>query len=495
MTGQHFAISHPETNELLPDGVVGEVRLSGLSVALGYYKLPELSAETFKRPLGVSKSDAQLLPGTTESGDQPLPASYLCTGDLGFIWERRLYIVGRLKDVLCIRGRTLHAHDVESCAEGAASDLRPGCTAAFPVSPDDGDEALVLIAELKPETATDSETLAHVVDQVVRGVLDGEGIKPHAVVLIKARSILKTTSGKLRRRELRNAYAQIDAMALAGELASGVAPHVHPATAPRSRAFGFLSSRVPEKPKPLIPADSVLFFWKEVGLTSRHAADATLAASGSASERAALSSRSEGALPDMQPSQQTNSDKNGREESPENSPVLDPLDDPKAASDARWAMCTSYAAAWGCALADSNAAAYESSRCFPDNTPASMTSATSLGCSEMPLDISTPASREASPISPLSSLSGACTVSKATAAAENEAYATFGQCRVEGLEVLLAGCNLTRTLDLATAWFDEQGLDSVTEMRKVGMESEFVTALGLKPGKAKSLMIDIAAFH
>jgi len=334
MTGQHFAISHPETNELLPDGVVGEVRLSGLSVALGYYKLPELSAETFKRPLGVSKSDAQLLPGTTESGDQPLPASYLCTGDLGFIWERRLYIVGRLKDVLCIRGRTLHAHDVESCAEGAASDLRPGCTAAFPVSPDDGDEALVLIAELKPETATDSETLAHVVDQVVRGVLDGEGIKPHAVVLIKARSILKTTSGKLRRRELRNAYAQIDAMALAGELASGVAPHVHPATAPRSRAFGFLSSRVPEKPKPLIPADSVLFFWKEVGLTSRHAADATLAASGSASERAALSSRSEGALPDMQPSQQTNSDKNGREESPENSPVLDPLDDPKAASDA-----------------------------------------------------------------------------------------------------------------------------------------------------------------
>lgn len=68
--------------------------------------------------------------------------------------------------MLCIRGRTLHAHDVESCAEGAASDLRPGCTAAFPVSPDDGDEALVLIAELKPETATDSETLAHVVDQV-----------------------------------------------------------------------------------------------------------------------------------------------------------------------------------------------------------------------------------------------------------------------------------------------------------------------------------------
>lgn len=79
-----------------------QVRISGLSVALGYYRLPELSAQTFKQPLGPSAATPKL-PNSkapsggidTAGGDQAAhPACYLSTGDLGFLWERRLYIVG-----------------------------------------------------------------------------------------------------------------------------------------------------------------------------------------------------------------------------------------------------------------------------------------------------------------------------------------------------------------------------------------------------------------
>lgn len=58
---------------------------------------------------------------------------------------------------------------MESCAEASHASLRPGCVAAFPVTPDDGDEALVLIAEIKAEAATDADSLAQVVEQVSGG--------------------------------------------------------------------------------------------------------------------------------------------------------------------------------------------------------------------------------------------------------------------------------------------------------------------------------------
>ena len=88
---------HNETCEELPDGTVGEIWVCGPSVACGYWQLEDLSNETFRARI--------------KSTTSPTDAPHLRSGDLGFIWERRLYVIGRIKDVLTIKGRTLHAHD------------------------------------------------------------------------------------------------------------------------------------------------------------------------------------------------------------------------------------------------------------------------------------------------------------------------------------------------------------------------------------------------
>jgi len=187
---------------------------------------------------------------------------FLCTGDLGFVWESRLYIVGRIKDILCIRGRTLHAHDIETCAEAAHTAMRPGCCAALPVVPPDtgqdtDGEALVLVAELKPEAekAAAAGGGAAIAEAVRDGVREAEGVKAYAVVLLRARTILKTTSGKLRRRELRLAYAELDDAVRAAAAAAADGRKAEPAQKLR------------------VPLDAVLHFWRDAGKPARKAAE------------------------------------------------------------------------------------------------------------------------------------------------------------------------------------------------------------------------------
>ena len=119
----------------LPTGrSVGEVWLSGESVCRGYWRLPEASEAAF---------------GARLSGATPPTERYLRTGDLGLIWNSHLYIVGRLKDVLTLRGRTLHASDIEAAVEASVAVLRPGCVAAVGI--DDvttGEEQLHLLGEV-----------------------------------------------------------------------------------------------------------------------------------------------------------------------------------------------------------------------------------------------------------------------------------------------------------------------------------------------------------
>ena len=194
-TKQSVRIVHNETCEELADGTVGEIWISGSSVAGGYWQLEDLSNETFRARVK----------GTTDPTDAP----HLRSGDLGFIWERRLYVVGRIKDVLTIKGRTLHAHDIEVCAERGSSMLRPGCCAALPITAEGGEDTLVLMSEIRPEAPTGGAELDEALRSVISEVSESEGVRPSAIVLLKARSILKTTSGKLRRREMRQAYAQL----------------------------------------------------------------------------------------------------------------------------------------------------------------------------------------------------------------------------------------------------------------------------------------------
>ncbi|HZI10055.1 MAG TPA: fatty acyl-AMP ligase, partial [Myxococcus sp.] len=187
---QRTLIVHPETRVPCAPNEVGEVWVSGPSVAGGYWARPEETAHAFGARLA--------------SGEGP----FLRTGDLAFLTPQgELFVTGRLKDLLIIRGRNLYPQDLELSAERAHRAVRAGCCAAVSVDVE-GEERLVLVAEVDARDGFD----AGAVVEAVRGALAAEhAVHAHGVVLIQARSIPKTSSGKIQRRATRAAY-------LAGEL-------------------------------------------------------------------------------------------------------------------------------------------------------------------------------------------------------------------------------------------------------------------------------------
>ncbi|MCP3140915.1 MupA/Atu3671 family FMN-dependent luciferase-like monooxygenase [Pyxidicoccus xibeiensis] len=187
---QRMLIVHPETRVPCATHAVGEIWVSGPSVAQGYWARPEETAHAF---------DARLA-----SGEGP----YLRTGDLGFVnADGELFVTGRLKDLLIIRGRNLYPQDLELATERAHRAVRPGCCAAFSVDVE-GEERLVVAAEVDMRDGFDAAAVV----EAVRGALAEEhSVHAHGVVLLQARSIPKTSSGKIQRRATRAAY-------LAGEL-------------------------------------------------------------------------------------------------------------------------------------------------------------------------------------------------------------------------------------------------------------------------------------
>lgn len=170
-------VVNPETLEVLPEGSVGEVWVSGPNVALGYWGRPEESEATFRARL----------PG--EPG-----RAFLRTGDLGFLAEGELFIAGRIKDTIILRGVNLYPQDIERVVESAHPALRPGCSAAFPVDGPDGERLGVAV-----ETKRGADP--SVVIPAIEAALGAElGLTPHLVALLEERTIPKTSSGKIRRR-------------------------------------------------------------------------------------------------------------------------------------------------------------------------------------------------------------------------------------------------------------------------------------------------------
>lgn len=175
-------VADPDTRMPLADGRVGEVWIHGPSIAQGYWQAPAATEETFRARLA--------------DGD---PAPFMRTGDLGFLDGGQLYIAGRAKDMIVVRGRNHHPQDVECTAEQADAALRPGCGAAFGVERD-GEERLVLVNEVDRGRLGDADAVL----RAVRGaILRRHGIKPDAIVLIERGALPKTSSGKQRRRATR----------------------------------------------------------------------------------------------------------------------------------------------------------------------------------------------------------------------------------------------------------------------------------------------------
>jgi len=191
--GHRIAIVDPDTCCLLPDDEVGEIWLSGPSVAQGYWNRPEETEHTFRAYLAGSRE-----------------GPFLRTGDLGFLRDGELVVTGRIKDLIIIRGRNIYPQDIELTVETCHPALRPGCGGAFCVETADG-ERLVVVQEVNPRQRPDLDEVAGAIRQAVA---EEHEVPVHDVVLIKPGAFPKTSSGKLQRRACKDDY-------LAGSL-SGV---------------------------------------------------------------------------------------------------------------------------------------------------------------------------------------------------------------------------------------------------------------------------------
>jgi acyl transferase domain-containing protein/acyl-CoA synthetase (AMP-forming)/AMP-acid ligase II/glyoxylase-like metal-dependent hydrolase (beta-lactamase superfamily II)/acyl carrier protein len=186
-TAQTLAIVDPESTNACPPGRVGEVWISGASVGLGYWGRPEISDAVFR-----AKSAAF---GDTE---------FLRTGDLGFVEGGHLYLTGRLKDLIIVRGANHYPQDIEHVVERSHAVMRAGCTAAFAIEHETG-ERVVVVQEVGSATPAD---LAAALDAARAAVLREHEIALQAIVLVKAGSIAKTTSGKIQRRACKAAFLE-----------------------------------------------------------------------------------------------------------------------------------------------------------------------------------------------------------------------------------------------------------------------------------------------
>lgn len=172
------------------EGQVGEIWVRGASVGAGYWDNPEATAETF---------------GAALQGDAS-GAPFMRTGDLGAIVDGELYVTGRMKDLLIIRGRNLYPQDIEDCVQASVPGLRKGCGAAFSVTVG-SEEKLVIVQEVGRTQRRQMDTAA-ALRCIVAAVGEDIGVQPHQVILVEPATIEKTSSGKIARALCRRAYLQ-----------------------------------------------------------------------------------------------------------------------------------------------------------------------------------------------------------------------------------------------------------------------------------------------
>jgi natural product biosynthesis luciferase-like monooxygenase protein len=177
---QQIVIAHPDTLTRCQPPEVGEIWVSGNSVAQGYWNRPEETQATFRAYLA-------------DTGEGP----FLRTGDLGFLQDGELFVTGRLKDVIIIRGRNHYPQDIEQTVEKSHSVVQLGCTAAFSVEVN-AQERLVVACEVE-RTSRRNLDLEEVVGAIRKAVSEQHDLEVYGVLLLKPGSIPKTSSGKIQR--------------------------------------------------------------------------------------------------------------------------------------------------------------------------------------------------------------------------------------------------------------------------------------------------------
>ncbi|MDJ0519374.1 MAG: fatty acyl-AMP ligase [Trichodesmium sp. MO_231.B1] len=225
---QQIKIVHPEKLTLCAEGEVGEIWVSGPSIARGYWHKPEETKQTFEAYLA-------------EAPQEP----FMRTGDLGFLKAGELFVTGRLKDVIIINGRNHYPQDIEWTVEQSHPLIRPGCIASFSVEVA-GEERLVVVAEVernfrqllngsqnskfkiqKYESTDESVSSVAVglfsqrngksdtenfdnsqdlIKSIQRSVSRNHDLQIYQILLLKPGSIPKTSSGKVQRYACREGF-------------------------------------------------------------------------------------------------------------------------------------------------------------------------------------------------------------------------------------------------------------------------------------------------
>ena len=174
--GLEMRIVHADTGEALAERRVGELELRGTSVTPGYYKRDDATGALFRD-------------------------GWLRTGDLGYLVEGELVLCGRIKDVIIVGGRNIFPEDIER-AIGVVPGVRAGNVIAFGVEGYKGRESIVVVAETKADP-TDLDALRHAIHERTTEVA---GLPPRDIMLVRAGTLPKTSSGKLQRSLCRDRY-------------------------------------------------------------------------------------------------------------------------------------------------------------------------------------------------------------------------------------------------------------------------------------------------
>lgn len=182
------AIVNPDTLTRCHSDEIGEIWVSDPGVASGYWQRTDATQETFK---------AQIK-------NESASGCYLRTGDLGFMYDKGLYITGRIKDLIIIRGTNHYPQDIEWTVQHLHPALRPDYGAAFSII-DQGEEKLIVVQEVERQhqlTLPTDEILA----DIRQAISEAHELQVSAIALVKSGNVLKTSSGKIQRRACRDSF-------------------------------------------------------------------------------------------------------------------------------------------------------------------------------------------------------------------------------------------------------------------------------------------------
>ena len=181
-------IVDPDTGRAVEDGAVGEIWVSGKSVAQGYWMQEELTERVFRAR--IQGEDA---------------TAYLRTGDLGWLHDGELYVSGRLKDLIILNGKKFAPQDLEDVSERCHPGLRRTGAAAFSVV-EEGAEKVVIVAELEREWMHRAADWPAIQAEIRAALHSAHGVAVSDVTLIKPGTLAKTSSGKVQRAQCRSSY-------------------------------------------------------------------------------------------------------------------------------------------------------------------------------------------------------------------------------------------------------------------------------------------------